>query len=776
MFRLTFSPIFDSYFLVAVLTLAMASGVWFFRLDNDRVSRKRRIVLMSLRWGSVFLIFFAMLRPAIVFLERVKLPATLVILVDQSESMSIADEMGGRSRYDVACGIINAASGPLNRLAKHDDVLPFLFDRSVTPLKMEKNGMAFPEKPLGSETAIGFSLQQVLEQTAGKRLLGTILLTDGTQRTRPPYDRLPQEAAARFRDNGDVLYAVRLGTASGLDEVPDVAVQDLMVNDRVFVNNELLVSGQLRVRGYANRSIPVTLLFETTSGEMSEVSRQELRVTEPMQLIPFQFRYVPKTPGLFKVTVSVPVQPNELLETNNAQSGFVRVMGGGLSVLHLEGTWRIEQKYLRMALDSSPDIQVNYIRVPTGQQGLLLNELQPGKHAVFILGDIDSTAFTREELEALASRVREGAGLIMLGGFHTFGAGGYYDTPLADLSPVVMSKLDRQSPDGPIRSDLHLDGEVFLVPTQLGQLSYLLRLSSDPQSNLAIWKSLPPFQGINRLTVKPAAQVLATASSETGTDAKYPILVTQLAGSGRVIAFAADSTWIWPMHGFANEHKRFWRQIVLWLAKYDELSEGDCWVELDRTRFLPGETVTFRVRVKAKTGEEIASPNVTAFVQTGDGPPQPVALVDENGVMTGSFRETQQPGDYLITATATTEHTASENVPGNHDTSTPADGKGEKGEVKTGTARFLVIDKNIELDHPVASPMVLENIATMTGGKTVAPEQFPQLLDEIAGRSTELVEHRETKRTLYDNWPFFLLFVTCLSVDWFLRKRWGIVG
>ena len=776
MVRLTLSPVFDSYFLVAIVIMAMLVFVWlqplrtvlagvFAWIPPSRVAANHRRLILLLRTACVLLLFFAMLRPAIVYRETSQLPATLVILLDQSESMSITDEVGGRSRYDIACEVLHAAGDTMAEIAKKHEVTLALFDRQLQPLAWDRKDLTLPEKPTASETAIGFSLQQVLEQTAGKRLLGTILLTDGTQRTRPPYDLLPQEAASHFRANGDVLYAVRLGR-SNLDQIQDVAVQDLLVNDRVFVKNELLVSGQIRVQGYANRPIPVSLLFETSPGQEVEVARQEYTVGESNALVPFQFRYEPQTPGLCKLTVAVPPQPKELLETNNSLSSFVRVQDGGLKVLYIEGALRPEQKFLHEALNASPDIQSDYIRVPTGQQGLLLERLQPGEYMAFLLGDIDSTAFEPGELQALADRVREGAGLILLGGFQSFGAGGYANTPLAGVSPIAMTTSDRQQPGTPMRDDLHLSGDVRLHPMPLFRGHYLLRLSSDAATSDRLWQTLPPFLGANRLRAKPTAQVLARAGETSDTP---PLLVMQTSGSGRVLAFAADSTWRWWLRGYSDESKRFWRQIVLWLAKYDDLLEGDCWIELDKTRFFPGETVPFRVRAKAKTGEEILSPAAAVTVETPDGTAQAIALIDENGVMTGSFRATQQPGDYRISATVQTE--TSPTYPAESEQKRPA----TSDSVKTATARFLILDRNIELDNPIASPMVLENIVNMTGGRTIAPEQFPQLLKELAQQSNELVEQRETKKTLYDTWPFLLLFVACITTEWFFRKRWGAV-
>jgi len=753
--RLILSPIFDSYFLVAIVIVAMLVFVWLMPLRTVRVAAKHLRMILLLRTGCVLMLLFALLQPAIVYRETTQLPATLVILLDRSESMSITDEVGGRSRYDIACEVINFARDTLTNIAKQHEISLALFDRQLQPLVWERHGASFPEKPTGNETAIGFTLQQVLEQNAGKRLLGTILLTDGTQRTRPPYDMLPQEAASHFRDNGDAIFAVRLGRSSPSDLVQDIAVQDLLVNDRVFVRNELLISGQLRVQGFANRRIPLCLLFETSPGEMVEVARQELAVGDATDTLPFQFRYEPQTPGLCKLTVSVPPQQGELLETNNALSSFVRVLDGGLKVLYIEGTWRPVVWILRDALNASPDIQCDYIRVPTGQKGLLLEKLQPGEYMAFLLGDIDSTAFEPGELQALADRVREGAGLIQIGGFQAFGAGGYANTPLAAVSPIAMTAAERQQPGTPIRDDLHIGGDVRLHPMPLFRSHYLLRLSADQTISDRLWQTLPPFIGANRLRAKPTGQVLARAGEAS--DAP-PLLVMQTYGSGRVLALAVDSTWRWQMHGHSDEYKRLWRQIVLWLAKYDDLLEGDCWVELDKTRFLPGETVPFRVRAKAKTGEEILSPRATVTVEMPDGTTQDLALVDENGVMTGSFRATQLPGDYRIAATVQTAVSPT-----------------EEDSTKSATARFLIIDRNVELDNPIASPMVLENIAGMTGGRTIAPEQFPHLLEELARQSSELVEQRETKKTLYDTWPFLLLFVAYISAEWFFRKRWGAV-
>ncbi len=123
-------------------------------------------------------------------------------------------------------------------------------------------------------------------------------------------------------------------------------------------------------------------------------------------------------------------QPGELVTTNNQLSAFVQVLKGGLHVLYIEGDLRVEQKFLRRSLDASRDIKVDFIRldprhIKETKPGDLKELFKPGKYDVYILGDVDSTAFTPEELNQLSDTVNHGKGLIMLGGFHTFGPGGY---------------------------------------------------------------------------------------------------------------------------------------------------------------------------------------------------------------------------------------------------------------------------------------------------------------------------------------------------------------
>ena len=494
------------------------------------------------------------------------------------------------------------------------------------------------------------------------------------------------------------------------------------------------------------------LLFETSPGKMEVVAQDTVRAVADGQIIPVKFKFIPETPGECKLTLEAVPQPGELVTTNNELSTFVHVLKGGLNVLYIEGTLRVEQKFICRALDASHDIHVDYVRLdarrPETRPGDLASYFQPGKYEVYILGDVDSTAFHESELRELADTVNGGAGLMMLGGVHSFGPGRYSETPLADVLPVVMDRLDRQNFDDPIRSDLHWPGPLHMMPTDAGLRHFALMLSGSRQENVALWSKLPPLDGANQfLRLAPGAIVLADAGEGK------PLLVAHTVGAGRVLAFGGDTTWHWWMRGFETAHKRFWRQIVLWLARKDQAMEGNVWVRMEKRRFAPAERVEFTAGAQSPAGELIKDAEYKAEVVLPDGTRSPLALVHQGDQMVGSFRQTQAAGDYTIEVTAT-----------------------EKDQLLgTARARFTVFAQDLELDNASADATAMESLAAMTDGRTVAPEKLPELIQQLAQQTQDLQVPAGDEEDVLGQVAVFLALIGFLTLEWYFRKRWGLV-
>ena len=744
-------PVWAAVLAVGLLVLVSLVGI-----PRDRLTPRRRFTLTGLRLLAAALAIMALWRPTLIHTESRRQPATLVLLVDRSRSMSVADAFGGKTRWQALRDALSEAIPALEELREQEiEVQVYTFDADTHAQEWKTGGLGLSDEPAGEQTAIGAALEDVLRREAGKRLLGVILLSDGAQRAYAPRDLAPQNPARRLADLGFPLYTFVFGQARGLGQARDVAVKDLLVNPTVFVKNELAVQSSVRVDGMVNQDIPVQLLFESAAGKMETVATKDLHSAKDGASLPVEMSVIPQTPGEYKLTVRADKQPGEVVTTNNELSTFVTVLKGGLNVLYIEGALRVEQKFLRRALDASADIKVDYLRLsePDPRKPRTL-DLKPyfarGKYDVYVIGDIDSDWFQPGELAALAGVVHQGAGLLMLGGLHTFAPGGYFDTPLADLLPIVMNNLDRNKYGEPVLPQLHLPGPLRMVPSKrLGARHFALQLATG-DANRAAWEKLPPLDGANKFDrLKPSAQVLAETP-----DGK-PLLVAGEAG-GRVMAMAIDSTWRWWLGGFEPEHKRFWRQAILWLARKDEQTEGNVWIKLAQRRFAPGGRVEFAAGAKSPHGDVYDDAQFQAEVILPDGTRRPVHLARGSEEMSAVFADTQQAGDYTVVVSATR---------GGED-------------LGTAKARFLIYEQDLELDNAAADPSLLASLAKVSeqsGGRLLAPEELPALLDEIKQQPLERQVEREVKEVPWDTWPFFALFVSVLCADWFLRKKWGLV-
>jgi len=748
---LTFYPIGESYFLVAGVILTLLA-LWRLFPLSQQLSRGRQRTLMLLRLATILVVLFVLLRPSLIYLTKTKQSASIVLLIDQSRSMSVPDEVGGKTRFEAVRETIRNNAAILQKLSQDVQIKAYAFDSQLFALPLENGVPKLPESPQGNQTAIGAVLEDMVRELTGQRVLGIILLSDGAQRVLYPRDAPPQPAAQRLRSLDQPLFGIRYGRAQAGTEGRDIVLEDLFAPDRVFVKNELNIGTYLRAIGYANRAIQVQLLFETQPGKSEVVETQIVTPETSDERIPVRFRYIPESTGERKVSVVVPSQPGEALITNNEQSTLVKVLAGGIKVLYVEGALRVEQRFLRKSLDASPDIHVDYVRLDLrsreGRPADMERRMQPGGYDVYFLGDVDATLFQGQELASLADAVSKGAGLLMLGGLQSFGAGGYAETPLADVLPIRMNRFERQQPNDPIRKDLHTTGPVRMTPTPVGLRHFAMTLSASPSENERLWQSLPPLDGANRWSgIKPGSIVLA--EDERG----GPLLVAQFFGQGRVIAFAGDSTWRWCLHGFETAHKRFWRQITLWLARKEDTQQNPVWLHLAQRQVPLGERLFFEVGAGDPLGESITDVTWQVEVVSPDGKRRPVAVRQQDRIWQGEFAETTEAGDYSLEIRAT-----------------------QNGQVLgEDKARFVVVKRDVEMDQPASDPGLLAALAATSGGRSCAPEEFPEVLSELQKRLEELEVPIATRKTLWDRWPVLLLFVALTSVEWFLRKRWGLV-
>src|SRR5206468_759552 len=190
------------------------------------------------------------------------------------------------------------------------------------------------------------------------------------------------------------LYTVTFGLSGDSAQARDISIDRLDEQFTVFVKNELVVRGVVRVRGYAKQDLPVELILTDDKNHSQSIGRRTVRASEDNRQVEVEFTYTPQTPGHYRLTLKAEPQPDEQVAKNNQLDAFLTVLEGGLRVLYLYGNLPFEQKYIRRAINASPDIELDdhFIDSRTRQKWPIDLGGTPAlsKYDAFILGDIDA--------------------------------------------------------------------------------------------------------------------------------------------------------------------------------------------------------------------------------------------------------------------------------------------------------------------------------------------------------------------------------------------------
>ncbi|GAA4491706.1 hypothetical protein GCM10023158_05940 [Gluconacetobacter tumulicola] len=528
---ISFSPLLPSwllYTLALLATLVLLAGLL----------RRARGTLWRAAAAAIVLLWLA--GPERISETGQALPETAILVVDQSSSMGV----GQRAT------IAHQAAERLQAEAAH---VPGLTLRTVTV----RDGH-------GQGTRLFAALDQAAADIPPARLAGAILLTDGQVHDTPAHapERLrPADSGGRHT----ILPLHVLLAAKG--EETDRRLRILQAPPYAIVGQTATLRVQVDDLGpHPDTGAEVELTLDR-GGEPP--LHKTVRVGQPQDIT------LPVThPGPMLVGLSVSALAGEVSTANNQDVVRINGVRDRLRVLLVSGTPNQGERVWRRLLKADPSVDLVHftiLRPPDKDDGTPLSDLaliafpvrelfqeKISQFDLIILDGFENRAILpRAYLENIARYVRDGGGLLLIGGPEFLGPGSLQDTPLGDILPAHVP-AEGGLTEQRFRPALTADGHRHPVTAGLPGAG------SAPDGHDAEWG---PWYRVLR-TDSVHGQVLMDGPNHT------PLLVLDRVDRGRVAFLLSDQIWLWSHgEGGGGPQSELLRHVSHWLMKEPELEE-----------------------------------------------------------------------------------------------------------------------------------------------------------------------------------------------------------
>ncbi len=617
---------------------------------------------------------------------------------------------------------------------------------------------------------MGQAIRQAVDEAQGRKIAGMVLMTDGRSTTGPDPVALTQKSGRLSPDSSPApIFSMPVGSEHPL---PDVSVIDISVPPQVAKDDTVTLAVTISSSGFDGQKA----IVELHDGDGPTLSSQDVPLTGARRQIVL-FNYEAKQPGTRLLRVNALPLPEETVDSNNSATAAVRVGREPAKLLYLEGTARWDFRFLDHALRRDKGMTTTFVvESQLEADGVLPNMMpeaaglstDPAKWAeyhVVMLGDVSPNMLPEDVQKALVTAVEDdGLGVIIqCGSRHmpwdfknsplaTILAMTYDATPAKQAGGAKPAGEEKQSPDDESNVKLYgLEAPAFapfrMIVTPAGATHPAFAISGNASQDRGLWSRMPEFfWAAAGSKLKPGATRLADIEMAGGKD-KLPILAEQFVGRGRVMVVGCDETFRWRRNVGDRIFYRFWGQALRHVARKQDASGQESWLEVMPQRVEPGTPVTIDLYAVDDKNKPLNQDAVTVGVNGKDS--KDTVKLDRIGDA-GHFRGSWTPEQLGV---FNVEYDSG--VPGGL------------------SATVEVANSGRELAQPDVDRETLSTLAEISGGRLIELTQLEDLPKRLTGETTQ--QQRPYEDDLWDNWLTLLLLVSLYCTDVGIRRVLGLI-
>ncbi|RMD92117.1 MAG: VWA domain-containing protein [Calditrichaeota bacterium] len=710
-------------FLLGAILVALGLSYFVYKRTIPPISAKLRYFLMMLRALAILMVILLLFEPILSITRSEKEKPVVAVLIDTSASMALQDQK--YNRQDIVKQILNARIFKQPPEDLQFEFYPFsykLFDPITQLDSLQFNG---------DGTDLKKALETLKEKMSERYFVAVVMITDGA-------DNLGENPARNIENYGVPVYTIGVGDPS---EQKDVLISNYLTNEIIYTDEKTPVDVFIKSFGFKGEKITVSL---THGKKVLDVVTTTLPGKSLEQKV--RLHFTPQQPGLFKYEIKLSRLENELTYVNNQKTFYVKVLKSKLKVALFSGAPGYDFLFLKRALKQDKNIHLTaFIEKKHGafySQKAIPGPAKLKEFDCFILLDFPRKSSKKEILEKLRKVLAQGKPLLLFLGRN-----------------VDYNKLWTLKEFLPFSTRPQPGQERLVYLTILPQGIYhpILQLSENEFENRSKWEELPPiFVNLKKLYLKKSAQSLAAIDfqrSQIVRRQNIPLIIIEKIGKRKTVVVTAYGLWRWDLlmwgAGKSNEsYLRFLQNTIRWLVTEEDSKLVK--ITSNKEIYRSGEEIIFTGQVYSENYRPVDGAEVVVQIKQKD---EIQELLLEN-IGEGRYEGTLQVlegGDYEFTGTAHLQGRV----------------------LGRDRGKFTVEYFNLEFQNTRMNEELLKKIASLSGGKFLSPDSVQTLGSHLKFPEKYIELHAEFE--LWKKAPFLLLTLALLSMEWFIRKRKGML-
>ncbi|MGK9476107.1 CARDB domain-containing protein [Melioribacter sp. OK-6-Me] len=517
--------------------------------------------------------------------------------------------------------------------------------------------------------------------------------------------------------------AVPLFTVGVGDSIlhPDIYIENIYYNKIIYAGTETEAEVVVRNNLTAGTSKTIDFYLDNIL-----ISRKQIEL-DHSGINRIKFNFTPATPGKHKITVNVYPEKNEFNKNNNTKTVFIDVLKNKTKIFLIAGKPSSDFTAINLILSSNQNFNTKKIVFISPQKIYGSENISRiDSSELFILIDFPLKSTPEKFVERIYETINK------------------KNVPFLQFitTNTELSFLDKYKEIMPLTVD-KINSDILEINTLINNSFFF---------NEKELHSLPPL--ISNGNRYRFSQNTETHLAYSLNNKSVPFFITSSTGNRKCAFFLAEGIWRWHLTIAERSNlllPEFFNKLVKWLTADNKKKLFKIFPQ--KELFAAVEEIEFTAEVYDPTFTPVNNASIRMEIKLGELKSELQFIPVKNGIYTARISGLSA-GDYKFTADA------------EYDNITLSD-----------SGQFSVINANPEKITTLMNTELLKRIAYNSNGKYYSPENVANLIDELE----KSIESRKSEKILTNNielksnYTIIFLLIFLFTIEWFLRKRIGML-